>query len=198
MTFCRGCGDYVGRGVNRDCYVAGPVPQLGGCLVAVKLQKGGMTTGSSNQQEWAQLNRRTVGSTFLPRPFLFCNLQFGGLPHNVIVVEGTPGTVDGQYVQAGNYSVEKFGYFVQLVMESVSMMVNLYLQQYTIVDAHSGNIGVRMRLKNYLQSVERRAIFLPPRSSPSGQDVVEQIIRVVHVDPERNEPSKATRSNMNK
>ena len=183
--------------MSRDCYVAGPVPQLGG-LVAVKLQRNDMTAGCSNEQEWKQLLLGKVGVTFMPKPFLFCNLEVGGFPHNVLVVEGTPSTVDREFAEAGNYSVEKFGYFVQLVMEMVSMMVTLHLQHYSIVDAHSGNIGVRMRLKNYLQSVERRAIFLPPRSSPSGQDVVEQIIRVVHVDPERNEPSKATRSNINK
>ena len=113
-------------------------------------------------------------------------------------MEGTPSTVDREFAEAGCYSVEKFGYFVQSLLETVSMMVTLHLQHYSIVDAHTGNIGVRMCLKNYLQSVERRDISLPPRSSPSGQDVVQQIIRVVHVDPERNETSKASRSNMNK
>jgi hypothetical protein len=78
-------------------------------------------------------------------------LEVGGFRHNVLVVEGTPSTVDREFAEAGNYSVEKCGYWVQVAMEVVSMMVTLHLDHYSIVDAQSANVGVRMLMKDYLQ-----------------------------------------------
>ena len=44
---------------------------MGGCLVAVKVQRNDMTVGCANEQERKQLLLGKVGVAFMPKPFFF-------------------------------------------------------------------------------------------------------------------------------